>query len=172
MFYYDDVEVCNPIGSKRKIHKQGSVFMLVYKNIIIHVLQRITYIKLGCFYFTLGNLHPKYRSKFRSIHLAALCKREYITKYKMNAILSPIINDLKCLVRHLSISSLPFSCTCTSHRNKEFSFHSLKNLYMGHWHSHQQTTLLTALWEGSKKAPPHIDTADSVWPLTKKRHVR
>lgn len=22
-FYYDDVEVCNPLGSKRKIHKLG-----------------------------------------------------------------------------------------------------------------------------------------------------
>ncbi len=22
--YYDDVEICNPLGSKRKIHKQGT----------------------------------------------------------------------------------------------------------------------------------------------------
>lgn len=28
MIYYDDVEVCNPLGSKRKIHKIGNIVMM------------------------------------------------------------------------------------------------------------------------------------------------
>ena len=62
-------------------------------TIIISVLTII-----GVFYFLLGNLHPKYRSKLRSIQLVALCKNRYIKKYSLNAILAPIIQDLKKLV--------------------------------------------------------------------------
>ncbi len=53
---------------------------------------------LGCFYFTLGNMHPRYRSKFQSIQLVALVKNEYIKKYSMNTVLRPIVDDLKRLV--------------------------------------------------------------------------
>ena len=29
-FYYDDVEVCNPLGSKAKIHKLGKKMIINY----------------------------------------------------------------------------------------------------------------------------------------------
>ena len=53
---------------------------------------------LGTFYFTLGNLHPKYRSQLSSIHLVALVKTSFISSYGIDAVLRPIIDDVKKLV--------------------------------------------------------------------------
>ena len=50
------------------------------------------------FYFTLGNVNPKFRSKLKSIQLAALVRRVHLVKYGMNAVLRPIVDDLKKLV--------------------------------------------------------------------------
>lgn len=47
-FYIDDSEVCNPIGSRRSVHKLTAV------------------------YFIVGNKHPKNWSQTSSIHLALL----------------------------------------------------------------------------------------------------
>lgn len=49
------------------------------------------------FYFTLANIHPKFRSKLRGIQLLALCKQRYVKTYGINAILHPFI-DVKKLV--------------------------------------------------------------------------
>ena len=53
---------------------------------------------LGTFYFTLGNLPPKYRSQLSSIHLVALVKATFISSYGMDAVLRPIVDDVKKLV--------------------------------------------------------------------------
>ena len=58
--------------------------------IIIHTL--------GLFYFLLGNVSPKYRSALRAINLVAVVKKKFIKEYSMNAVLTPIVNDLKKLV--------------------------------------------------------------------------
>ena len=50
------------------------------------------------FYFTLANIHPKFRSKLRGIQLLALCKQKYLKTYGINAILHPLIEDIKKLV--------------------------------------------------------------------------
>ncbi len=55
-------------------------------------------ISLGFFYFTLGNLAPRYRSKLSSIQLLGIVKRRVIEVYGMNAILKPFVDDLKKLV--------------------------------------------------------------------------
>ena len=34
LFYYDDVEVCNPLGSKRTIHKLGITCLIVIRTIL------------------------------------------------------------------------------------------------------------------------------------------
>ena len=52
----------------------------------------------GAFYFTLGNISPKYRSRLSSIQLLALVKSDHINTYGMNNILRPIIEDIKKLV--------------------------------------------------------------------------
>lgn len=48
--------------------------------------------QLGAFYFTIGNIHPKVRSK---ISVLAVVKSTHLKKYGMNAILRPIIDDVE-----------------------------------------------------------------------------
>ena len=55
----------------------------------------------GSFYFTLGNLSTKYRSKLTSIYLLALVKSTFISDYGKDAALKPFIDDMKKLVRLL-----------------------------------------------------------------------
>lgn len=94
-FYYDDVEVVNPIGSHRKVHKLGM------DSLLIHACTGFSqYFFVGIFYFMLGNLSPKYRSRYSSINLLAICKRKVMTKYSMSSVLRPIIEDLQLLVRN------------------------------------------------------------------------
>ena len=57
----------------------------------------------GIFYFTLGNLPPKYRSKLSSIYLVAIAKQKYVTKYGMDAILQLFVQDMKKLVSLLNV---------------------------------------------------------------------
>ena len=46
------------------------------------------------FYYTLGNIRPKYRSQLKSIQLWAIVKRPIINKYGINAILEHFMTDL------------------------------------------------------------------------------
>ena len=46
----------------------------------------------------IGNVAPMFRSKVRRIQLAAIAKSEHVKKYGMNAILEPIVADIKKLV--------------------------------------------------------------------------
>ena len=50
------------------------------------------------FYFNLGNIHPKHRSKLSSIQLLCIVKSNHVTQYGMDAILKPIVADIKELV--------------------------------------------------------------------------
>ena len=52
----------------------------------------------GAFYFSLGNISPKYRSRVASIQLLGLVKSTYISEYGMDAVLKPIVEDIKKLV--------------------------------------------------------------------------
>lgn len=71
--YNDEFEVVNPIGSRRLLHK------------------------VSAFYFTLGNIHPKYRSNLKHIHLLLLVKYNTLKKYGVKKIVEPLISDLKKL---------------------------------------------------------------------------
>lgn len=71
--YYDEVETCNPLGSSSG------------KN------------KLGCVFFTLGNIRPSYRSSLKSIFLVAVAKSSTIEKNGIDFILKPFLDDLKTL---------------------------------------------------------------------------
>ena len=71
--YYDDVEVCNPIGSYVQTHK------------------------LGCLFFTLGNIRPQYRSSLKAIFLVGIAKTQDIKTYGIDAFLKPFVEDLKSL---------------------------------------------------------------------------
>ena len=50
---------------EQNISKVVYIFEVVFILFVITV--QCTYIPVGLFYFTLGNLHPKYQSKLRNI---------------------------------------------------------------------------------------------------------
>jgi hypothetical protein len=78
--YYDDVEFCNPLGSKKTKHK------------------------LGIFYYSLYNLSKRQRFKIDNIQLLMLVKQKFIKKYSMNTILKPVVKDLLCLEKGVVIN--------------------------------------------------------------------
>ena len=53
--------------------------------------------KLLAFYFTLLNLPMKHRSKLENMHLTLPSKSSNVTKYGLDAVLAPLIDDLKLL---------------------------------------------------------------------------
>ena len=71
--HYDELEVCNPLGSHVKLHK-------------VEVVS-----------YTLGNVHPKYRSKLRLNQLAIIATVPVIEKHGLHTILKPFIHDLNIL---------------------------------------------------------------------------
>ena len=71
--YYDELEICNPIGSYARKHK------------------------LGCSFFSLGNIRPKYRSSLKAILLVGVGKYTDIVKYGIDCFLRPFVEDLKVL---------------------------------------------------------------------------
>lgn len=71
--YFDELEVTNPIGSYVHTHK------------------------LGCLFFSLGNIRPQYRSSLKSIFLLAVAKSQDIDRYGIDLFLRPFVEDLKRL---------------------------------------------------------------------------
>ena len=71
--YFDELEICNPLGTHIKKHKVGIVF------------------------FTLGNIHPKFRSTFRAMNLVIVATKPVIEKHGLDAILEPFFRDLNIL---------------------------------------------------------------------------
>lgn len=72
--YYDDVEVVNPLGSK----KTG-----------IH--------KLGLFYYSVLNLPKHINCTMNSIHLLAVCYASDLKQYGFEPVLKPFIDEMKQL---------------------------------------------------------------------------
>ena len=86
MAYYDDVEVCNPLGSRAKKHKLG-----------MYVLWRFhscydAFFTIALFYYTLGNISPKHRSSLRSIQLMAILKSNDLQRYGPDKVLECFID--------------------------------------------------------------------------------
>lgn len=71
--YFDELELCNPLGAYVKKHKLGVVT------------------------FSLGNIHPKYRSTLRTINLVVLATVPVIEKYGIDEGLRPFVNGLNTL---------------------------------------------------------------------------
>ena len=51
----------------------------------------------GAFYYTLGNLHPKYCQQLCNIQILALIKSSLIKKHGMGVILKHVLKDFKHL---------------------------------------------------------------------------
>ena len=54
---------------------------------------------VGAFYFTIGNISPKYRSQLSAIQLLALVKSSFISTYGMDEILKPFVNMKKLVCK-------------------------------------------------------------------------
>lgn len=88
--YYDDVEICNALCSKTKRHKLG-ISLYTCLHLYMAILFCFT---IGLFYFTLGNIDPKYRSSLHSIQLLCVVKTNVITKFGINEVLKPFVQDM------------------------------------------------------------------------------
>lgn len=73
VIYQDDCEVVNPLGSKTGIHK------------------------LGLIYFILKSLPPDLLSSLQSQFLLAVYKSDDVVTYGLDAILLPIVEEIRCL---------------------------------------------------------------------------
>jgi len=71
--YVDELELCNPLGAKKGKHKITAVYYLI------------------------GNVHPKFRSQQRMIHLALLVKHKHVKEHGYANVFQPLIHDLEIL---------------------------------------------------------------------------
>lgn len=106
--YWDEFQGANPMGSKTKMYK------------------------FAAFYFTIQNLPIQFNSKLDNIHLFAICPAAYIKQFGINAILKPIVKDLRILETDgLCVNNEKFNFVLTS-----FSFDNLGgNMLYGLSHS-------------------------------------
>ena len=73
ILYTDEFEVVNPLGAKRGQQK------------------------LMAFYFVVENVEASCRSTLKNIHIAILVKNKFLQTYSYDAILKPMLDDLKKL---------------------------------------------------------------------------
>jgi len=92
LLYYDDLEVCNVVGSKAKIHKLSTC-----SQCCMNVDSIIFKYCIGLFYFTLGNIHPKHRSSLHTIQLLCAVAAHIMEKYSVHQVLEPFMQDIKQL---------------------------------------------------------------------------
>lgn len=69
LLYTDEIEICNPLDPHASANK------------------------LLMFYYTLGNIDPKFRSKLAAIRLLAITKANYISQWGVDVILKRILKD-------------------------------------------------------------------------------
>lgn len=74
--YYDEIELCNPLGSHAKLHK------------------------LRCLFFTLGNIPAKFRSQLKCIFLVSIATLPIIQKHRIDELLNPFVRDMRELVEN------------------------------------------------------------------------
>jgi hypothetical protein len=73
IIYYDDIEPANALGSRAGNHT------------------------LGCFYYTLGNIRPVFRSSLKMIFILAIAKTVDIKRYGCEVLLNDFIEDMSKL---------------------------------------------------------------------------
>ena len=84
------------VGGLQPYWNKGKDPQIRYSLLFLYMWGYINF--AGAFYFTVGNLSPKYRSRLSSIYLVALLKTTYIGHYGMDSVLKPIVTDVKELV--------------------------------------------------------------------------
>lgn len=71
--YVDEIEICNPIGAFKGIHK------------------------MSCFYWTLLNIHPSHRSQLQAIQPCILISYLDMKEFTLEKTIKPLIDDIKIL---------------------------------------------------------------------------
>ena len=95
-FYYDGLEVVNPLGSRRGKHKLGKTAYNTMSCMYSQPCNNYTiYIYIGMFYWMLLNIRPAYRSTLHSIQLLAVANEKIINRYGIDAVLKPAVDELK-----------------------------------------------------------------------------
>lgn len=113
--YYDDVDVCNPIGSKSIIHKLGKCMGIFW----LFSISLLLYIHAGLFYYTLTNIAPALRSTLRAIMLLAVVKTSHIDEYGIDVILKPFVEEMRQLESVRCVKRDLYSCyRCCYFRRK------------------------------------------------------
>ena len=124
--YYDELVIVNPIGSYVNTHK------------------------LGCLFFTLGNVRPMYRSNLKAIWLLAVAKLQDINKHGIDAFLKPFVDDLKTLFLdgvtvkiglddHTYHGALVAFLADTAAAHKVRGFKEFKSVSFAHSHASERT---------------------------------
>ena len=103
VLYYDDTEVANLLGSKAGVHKLGELAWNLKKSTAMTIL---LVIHAGCFYYTLGNIRPIFRSNLRAIQLLAVAKTSDIRTYGCEALLQPFVQQMNLLSRASSSAGI------------------------------------------------------------------
>lgn len=70
--------------------------MILKKNIKAYIYKNHIF-TVGLFYFTLGNIKPKYHSTLKSIYLLAVVKCSMVNEYGFEPVLRPLVNDINNL---------------------------------------------------------------------------
>ena len=104
ILYYDELELCNPLGSKRKNLVSCSNLVSCYKCVmcyweknIVCIMYVLSSFLLGAFYYMLGNIGPRLRSRVSRIQLLALAKYTTVVEFGIDKILQPVVQDIhKC----------------------------------------------------------------------------
>ena len=73
IFYYDELELCNPLGDVANVYK------------------------VAMFYFTISNLTRKYNSALRNVFLVAIAFSEDLKAHGINTVLNHVVEDVKML---------------------------------------------------------------------------
>ena len=70
--YYDEIELCNPLGSHTKVHK------------------------IGCLFFSICNIHAKFRSQLKSMFLVMLATAPVINTHGIDEVIfRPFVEELQ-----------------------------------------------------------------------------
>lgn len=93
MLYYDELEICNPLGFRRQKHKLG----ICIPNTQCMFYFKYSFVCTGAFYFMLGNISPCFRSKISNIQLLLLAKYSMVVEFGIDRLLEPIVEDIKKL---------------------------------------------------------------------------
>lgn len=63
--------------------------------LLVCIRSNFNYDSLALFYYTLGNLSPKYRSSLQSIQLLIAVKSNFLVRYGADKILKPVLDEIK-----------------------------------------------------------------------------